>query len=116
MADEKPWKKYYNPEVNKRATAKYQKEKMRTIGVKFHLINDADVLAKLDDVPSKMGYIRQLIRDDIKRTGFQVPPSPAELEAQEREAERLAEVEKWHQIQPVQSGDSEAEARRLLGM
>ena len=122
VADEKPWKKYYNPEVNKRVTAKYQKEKMRTIGVKFHLINDADVLAKLDDVPSKMGYIRKLIRDDIKRTGFQVPPSPKELEAQEREAERLAEVEKWHQIQseadgkPVQSGDSEAEARKLFGM
>lgn len=113
----------YNAEYyqkNKKAfhkrTAEYHREHTRFIGIRLHVEHDRDVLAKLDAEDTKAGYIKRLIRDDIKRTGWQVPPSPAELEAQEREAERLAEVEKWHQIQPVQSGDSEAEARKLFGM
>lgn len=79
MEAQKPWQKYYEThkkEHNER-TAAYAKEHMRAIGVKFHVENDWDVLARLDSVPNKMQYIRQLIRDDIKRTGFQVPDSPA---------------------------------------
>ena len=30
---------------------------------------DADIIAKLESVPSKMGYIKQLIRADIAKNG-----------------------------------------------
>ena len=123
-------RRYYEQNKDKlRETQKaYNKENTTFIGLRFNNKSDWDVVSKIQSVASKPTYIRQLIRDDIKRTGFQVPPSPAELEAQEREAERLAEVEKYHQIRaeaaeangsdgkPVQSGDSEAEARKLFGM
>lgn len=102
MAEEKSWKKYYNPEVANRATSKYQKEKMRTIGVKFHLKNDADILAKLDDVPNKVNYIRQLIREDILRTGWKPPMAMAELPPKVPTAEP--------------SPEALAEARRLMGL
>lgn len=125
----------YNAEYyqkNKKAfhkrTAEYHKDHTKFIGIRLNVDHDHDILMKLDSEGNKVGYIKQLIRDDIKRTGWQAPPSPKELEAQEREAERLAEVEKYHRIKaeaaeangsdgkPVQSGDSEAEARKLFGM
>lgn len=37
--------------------------------LKFKKDEDADVLAKLDSVPSKTDYVRQLIRADIKKSG-----------------------------------------------
>lgn len=38
---------------------------------------DADVLARLAEVPSKQGYIKELIRADIKRGIPTREPSPA---------------------------------------
>lgn len=35
------------------------------VGLKLNRKTDADVLAKLDQVDSKQGYIKQLIRNDI---------------------------------------------------
>lgn len=114
-------------DMNKR-TAAYHEKHTSFVGLRFNKEKDFDILTRLKYVDNKTNYVRDLIRDDIKRTGWQVPPSPAELEAQEREAERLAEVEKYHRIKAeaaeangsdrklVQSGDSEAEARKLFGM
>lgn len=35
--------------------------------LKFHRFNDAPILAKLASVPSKQGYIKALILEDIKK-------------------------------------------------
>lgn len=121
---------YYqkNKRRHNEARQEYAKNHEKFISVRLNKERDHDIISYLDGQENKMGYIKRLIRDDIKRTGFQVPPSPKELEAQEREAERLAEVEKYHRIKAeaaeangsdrklVQSGDSEAEARKLFGM
>ena len=47
---------------------KYDKTHMKQYLLKYHLENDADIIAKLDGMESKQGYVRQLIRDDIART------------------------------------------------
>ena len=41
-----------------------------TVQVHFKLTKktDADILNKLDSVPNKQGYIKGLIREDIKKT------------------------------------------------
>lgn len=63
--EEKKKRSYYNLEHQVR----YQKEHvMRTV---INLIDrtDSDIIQKLDSVENKQGYIKQLIRDDIKRGG-----------------------------------------------
>ena len=47
--------------------AKKEWIRMNTTRIVMNLNNntDKDVLLKLDEVPSKQGYIKQLIRDDI---------------------------------------------------
>lgn len=53
-------------EAQKRANAKYNKEKMIQRVVRFSP-NERDLLEHLDAQPNKAGYIKQLIREDIKR-------------------------------------------------
>lgn len=48
-----------------RASRKYDKEHTRQITLKLNLRTDSDILEKLDQVPSKQGYIKSLIRKDI---------------------------------------------------
>ena len=48
------------------AQAKYDKEHCRTYNLKLNIVNDADLIERLDNVKSKQGYIKQLIRDDIR--------------------------------------------------
>jgi len=50
------------------AQAKYDKEHCQMICLKLNLVYDSDILNKLDTVESKQGYIKQLIRDDIRKT------------------------------------------------
>lgn len=50
-----------------RATAKYTRENCVMLSLKLNKTTDADVLKKLNEVESKQGYIKQLIREDIKR-------------------------------------------------
>lgn len=52
-------------EARKRANAKSDKKNTRQIKLKLMKSTDADVLAKLDSVENKTGYIRELIRKDI---------------------------------------------------
>ena len=49
-----------------KASNKYNKEHTVSIQVRLNKSIDADILAKLGAVPSKMGYIKELIRKDIK--------------------------------------------------
>lgn len=56
-------------DAQKRANAKYEREKTRSIKIKLTISTDADILAKLDAVGNKQGYIKKLIRDDLKKEG-----------------------------------------------
>lgn len=47
--------------------AKYEKEKTRSIHLKFNLLTDADILDWLDTRDNKQGYIKELIRQDKNR-------------------------------------------------
>lgn len=50
------------------AQAKYDSTHCKYYSLKMNLENDADVIARLAEVESMQGYIKQLIRDDIART------------------------------------------------
>lgn len=50
------------------AQAKYDSTHCKYYSLKMNLENDADVIARLSEVESMQGYIKQLIRDDISRT------------------------------------------------
>ncbi len=52
-------------EAQKKASAKYDKEHTRSILFKFNTTSDADILAKLEEVGNKQGYIKGLIRENI---------------------------------------------------
>lgn len=57
-------------EAQYRAISKFQREKMTAVLLRLNKNTDADVIRKLDAVPSKMGYIKELIRQDIEKHGF----------------------------------------------
>lgn len=49
------------------AQAKYDKTHRRNYGFRLHNEIDKDIIEKLSSVPSMQGYIKNLIREDIKR-------------------------------------------------
>ena len=49
-----------------KAINKFNKEKTKSVQLRLNLKTDKDIIEKLDSVPSKMGYIKQLIRKDIE--------------------------------------------------
>lgn len=53
-------------EAQKRAREKYEKTNTVQLKMKLNRNTDADILAKLESVGNKQGYIKELIRDDIK--------------------------------------------------
>lgn len=53
-------------EAQKRAQAKYDAANTVQIKLKLNKVNDADIIAKLESVSNKQGYIKGLIRADIK--------------------------------------------------
>lgn len=65
MEEKKKRKPYYNKEHQVR----YQKEHVRRTVINLIDRTDSDIIQKLDSVENKQGYIKQLIRDDIKRGG-----------------------------------------------
>ena len=54
-------------EAKKRANAKYDKSNTKMMSFKFNLQTDADILDRLASVPNKQGYIKELIRKDMKK-------------------------------------------------
>ena len=52
-------------DAQKRAKAKYSREKVTKITIEFYP-SDADLLQKVQEQESKQGYIKELIRKDIK--------------------------------------------------
>lgn len=57
------------PDSNLRAITKFTKEKTVSVNLRLNKNTDADIIAKLESVLSKMGYIKQLIRADIAKNG-----------------------------------------------
>lgn len=48
--------------------ARYDKKSTKGIYLKLNIGTDGDILARLADVPSTQGYIKGLIRADIKKS------------------------------------------------
>lgn len=59
-----------------RAQDKYDSKMTKQFKMKLNVKTDADILAKLDSVDNKQGYIKELIRRDIM--GVQAPTPQAE--------------------------------------
>lgn len=53
-------------EARNRAIMKYQRKMIVPVKVNLHKEHDADIIEKLDTVPSKQGYIKECIRKDIR--------------------------------------------------
>ena len=46
---------------------KYARNNCKKMTFEFNKNTDADILEKFEKVPSKLGYIKKLIREDIKK-------------------------------------------------
>ena len=53
-------------EAQKKAIEKYDRVNTKQIKLKLNINTDADILKKLEDVCNVQGYIKSLIRNDIK--------------------------------------------------
>lgn len=53
-------------EAQLRAQAKYDRNNTRAVLFKFNLKTDADILAQLDRIENRQGYIKALIRKDMR--------------------------------------------------
>ena len=53
-------------EAQKKAAAKYDAANTKQIHLKLNLKTDADILEQLEKQESVQGYIKQLIREDMK--------------------------------------------------
>lgn len=56
------------PKSSTIAQRKYDSANCRFYHLKLNMRTDADVIAKLDSVPSKQDYLRQLVRRDLAAT------------------------------------------------
>lgn len=53
-------------EAQKRASAKYDKNNTKQMVLKLNLNTDVDILAHLETLQNKQGYIKDLIRKDLE--------------------------------------------------
>lgn len=53
-------------EAQKKASAKYEAANVKRVMLKLNFNTDMDILEKLDEVDNVNGYIKRLIREDIK--------------------------------------------------
>ena len=60
--------KYYNDQV-KQSILKYQAKSIKQIPLRLNKSTDADIIEWLDGKSSVNGYIKALIRQDIKTAG-----------------------------------------------
>lgn len=56
-------------ESMKRAQLKYQKTGTVSLHMKLVKTTDADIIEHLEQVGNKQGYIKQLIREDMRKNG-----------------------------------------------
>ena len=65
MANRKYANAVQERKAKNRITRKYHVRAMKAYTFRFHKVNDADVIAKLDSSTNKNDYIRRLILKDI---------------------------------------------------
>ena len=53
-------------EAQKRATAKYDKAKTKGIYLKLNIVTDSDIIEHLKNTDNVQGYIKNLIKQDMK--------------------------------------------------
>lgn len=53
-------------EAQMKASARYDKANTKSVFLKLNVKTDADILAHLETVGNKQGYIKQLIRNDMQ--------------------------------------------------
>ena len=53
-------------EAQIRANNKFNKANTKMVSLRLNYNTDADIIQKLDEVDSKMGYIKELIRKDLQ--------------------------------------------------
>ena len=58
------WKKMNNQSRN---SIKYDRENTKRVFIKLNKNTDKDILDYLDSIPNKQGYIKSLIRKDMKQ-------------------------------------------------
>jgi len=56
-----------NSEAKIRANNKYNKKNVSQVNLKYITKNNQEILDKLNSVPSKADYVRQLILQDLER-------------------------------------------------
>lgn len=49
------------------AVKRYQDKTTRLMSIRLNLNTDADIIRRLEEVASKQGYIKELIRKDMQR-------------------------------------------------
>ena len=59
-------KKNYNQRMNK-----WINEHYKVYTIKFHGVNQSDIIQHLESQPNKAGYIARLIREDMERQGIE---------------------------------------------
>jgi hypothetical protein len=57
----------YLGEAATRAQAKYDAANTVQVHIKLNKKTDADILQRLDGVPNKQGYIKEVIRADMRK-------------------------------------------------
>ena len=53
-------------EAKLKANEKYLKANTKIVSLRLNYNTDKDIIKKLDEVDSKMGYIKELIRKDLQ--------------------------------------------------
>ena len=54
-------------EAQIRAIKKYEAKNCVRLSMKLNKVTDADILERLEEVESKQGYVKDLIREDIRK-------------------------------------------------
>lgn len=54
-------------EAQRKANARYDAKATIQVKIKLNIKTDADIIAKLESVENKQGYIKELIRADIEK-------------------------------------------------
>ena len=54
-------------ESQKRASTRYQAKNTKLVPLRFNVHTEADMLEWLEQQPTKAGYIKRLIREDMER-------------------------------------------------
>ena len=52
-----------------RATLKYKKKKIKQMKIDLNRNTDSDIISFLETCENKQGYIKKLIREDMKKQG-----------------------------------------------